>query len=94
MTRKTKTVLITACLLLTVTAVSVLAASGGTSDPLASLSYLTGTFTDAVDRQVEERLARLSGGAAVLRVGAATKTGAAEKELGGEGALQFLNGES
>ena len=56
MTRKTKTVLITVCLLLTVTAVSVLAASGGTSDPLASLSYLTGTFTDAVDRQVEERL--------------------------------------
>ena len=46
MTRKTKTVLITVCLLLTVTAVSVLAASGGTSDPLASLSYLTGTFSD------------------------------------------------
>ena len=30
--------------------------AGGTSDPLASLSYLTGTFTDAVDRQVEEKL--------------------------------------
>lgn len=29
---------------------------GGASDPLASLSYLTGTFTDAVDQRVEEKL--------------------------------------
>ena len=56
MTRKTKTVLITVCLLLTVSVVSALAAVGGSSDPLASLSYLTGTFTDAVERQVEEKL--------------------------------------
>ena len=55
MTRKTKTALIAGCLLLTLTAVSALAA-GGASDPLASLSYLTGTFTDAVDRRVEEKL--------------------------------------
>ena len=50
MTRKTKTALITVCLLLTVTVVYALAAAGGASDPLASLSYLTGTFTDAVDQ--------------------------------------------
>ena len=55
MTRKTRTVLIAVCLLLTVSAVSALAA-GGASDPLASLSYLTGVFTDAVDRRVEEKL--------------------------------------
>ena len=56
MTRKTKTVLISVCLLLTVTVVYAFAAAGGSSDPLASLSYLTGTFTDAVDQQVEEKL--------------------------------------
>ena len=56
MTRKTKTALITVCLLLTAAVVSAFAAAGGTSDPLASLSYLTGTFTDAVDQQVEEKL--------------------------------------
>lgn len=56
MTRKTKTALITVCLLLTVTVVYALAAAGGASDPLASLSYLTGTFTDAVDQRVEEKL--------------------------------------
>ena len=38
-------------------------------------------------RRMEERLARLSGGAAVLRVGAATKTEAAEKKLRAESAL-------
>ena len=36
MTRKTKTALITVCLLLTVTVVYALAAAGGASDPLAS----------------------------------------------------------
>lgn len=56
MTRKTKTALIAAGLLLTVTAASALATGGGASDPLASLSYLTGIFTDTVDREVEERL--------------------------------------
>ena len=56
MKRITKTALITVCLLLTASVVSAFAAAGGTSDPLASLSYLTGTFTDAVDRQVEEKL--------------------------------------
>ena len=56
MKRNTKTALITVCLLLTASVVSAFAAAGGTSDPLASLSYLTGTFTDAVDRQVEEKL--------------------------------------
>ena len=48
--------MITVCLLLTVTAVSAFAAAGGTSDPLASLSYLTGVFTDAVDQRVEAKL--------------------------------------
>ena len=77
MTRKTKTALITVCLLLTVTVVYALAAAGGSSDPLASLSYLTGTFTDAVDRQVEEKLdasdqALLSGNADLSGGGAAT----------------------
>ena len=56
MSKKLKTALITVCLLLTVTVVYALAAAGGASDPLASLSYLTGTFMDAVDQQVEEKL--------------------------------------
>ena len=77
MTRKTKTALITVCLLLTVTVVYALAAAGGASDPLASLSYLTGTFTDAVDQRVEEKLdasdqALLNGDAAPSDGGAAT----------------------
>ena len=79
MTRKTKTALITVCLLLTVTVVYALAAAGGASDPLASLSYLTGTFTDAVDQRVEEKLdasdqALLNGDAAPSDSGAATWT--------------------
>ena len=57
MNRKPKPALIALCLLLAVlTGGYALAAAGGTSDPLASLSYLTDTFTDAVDRQVEARL--------------------------------------
>ncbi len=56
-----------------------LAAAGGASDPLASLSYLTGTFTDAVDQRVEEKLdasdqALLNGDAAPSDSGAATWT--------------------
>ena len=35
---------------------SALAAGGDLSDPLASLSYLTGIFTDTVDKKVDERL--------------------------------------
>lgn len=36
--------------------VSALAAGGDLSDPLASLSYLTGIFTDTVDKRVDEKL--------------------------------------
>ena len=32
------------------------AAAGDAGDPLISLSYLTGIFSDSVDRQVEEKL--------------------------------------
>ena len=35
---------------------SALAAGGDLSDPLASLSYLTGIFTDTVNKEVDERL--------------------------------------
>lgn len=41
-----------ACAVLAVAAL----AAGGTEDPLASLSYLTGAFTTAVDAQVDQRL--------------------------------------
>ena len=45
------------CLLLPLTLmVSALAAGGDLSDPLASLSYLTGIFTDTVDKRVDEKL--------------------------------------
>lgn len=36
--------------------VSALAAGGDLSDPLASLSYLTGIFTDTVNKRVDEKL--------------------------------------
>ena len=36
--------------------VSALAAGGDMSDPLASLSYLTGIFTDTVNKRVDEKL--------------------------------------
>ena len=36
--------------------VSALAAGGDLSDPLSSLSYLTGIFTDTVDKRVDEKL--------------------------------------
>ncbi len=36
--------------------VSALAAGGDLTDPLASLSYLTGIFTDTVDKRVDEKL--------------------------------------
>lgn len=45
------------CLLLPLALmISALAAGGDLSDPLASLSYLTGIFTETVDKQVEARL--------------------------------------
>lgn len=74
MKRKTRTALITVCLLLTVSVVSALAA-GEASDPLASLSYLTGVFTDSVNRQVEEKLdevERTNGGTSSAGASAAT----------------------
>lgn len=46
---------ITLCLLVCGIAICALAA-GGTSDPLASLSYLNGTFTSTVDKRVEQKL--------------------------------------
>lgn len=85
MSKKLKTALITVCLLLTVTVVYALAAAGGASDPLASLSYLTGTFMDAVDQQVEEKLdaadeALLNGGGDLSGGTAATWAEARLKE--------------
>lgn len=74
MKQKTRAALITVCLLLTVSVVTALAA-GGASDPLASLSYLTGVFTDSVDRQVEEKLdeaERANGGTSSAGASAAT----------------------
>lgn len=50
-----KAVLCLPLAILLAAAVWVLAA-GDAGDPLASLSYLTGTFTKTVDRQVDEAL--------------------------------------
>lgn len=60
--KKKVLILLPACILL-LAAVWALAA-GDAADPLATLSYLTGTFTDAVDQRVDQRLdsASLSGG--------------------------------
>lgn len=45
------------CLLLPLALmVSALAAGGDLSDPLASLSYLTGIFSDKVEQEVDEKL--------------------------------------
>lgn len=52
---KKKTLILTACLLLALGAIA-LAAGGNASDPLASLSYLTGTFTNTVDARVDQKL--------------------------------------
>lgn len=45
-------------------------AAGDAADPLATLSYLTGAFTEAVDQRVDQRLngADLSGGAGAAAV--------------------------
>ena len=45
--------LIPACLMLAAVA---FAAGGGAEDPLVSLSYLTGVFTDRLEEEIEERL--------------------------------------
>ena len=52
--RKKLLILLPVCVLL-LAAVWALAA-GDAADPLATLSYLTGTFTDAVDQRVDQRL--------------------------------------
>ena len=52
---KKKLILLLVCLLLGSAAISALAA-GDAGDPLVSLSYLTGTFTSAVDKQVNDKL--------------------------------------
>lgn len=55
--KKKRLLLPALCLLLPlVLMVSALAAGGDLSDPLASLSYLTGIFTDTVNKRVEEKL--------------------------------------
>ena len=43
-------------------------AAGDAADPLATLSYLTGAFTEAVDQRVDQRLneANLSSGAGAV----------------------------
>lgn len=51
--------LLPVCLLL---AVAAFAAGGGASDPLVSLSYLLGTFTEEVEEQVESRLDQAESG--------------------------------
>lgn len=48
-----KTVL---CLLLCAALGAAALAAGGTEDPLVSLSYLAGTFSNTVDREIEQRL--------------------------------------
>lgn len=54
---KKKFLLPALCLLVPLTLmVSAVAAGGDLSDPLASLSYLTGIFTNTVEEQVEEKL--------------------------------------
>ena len=52
---KKKMLFFTVCLLLFAAAIA-FAAGGDASDPLASLSYLTGSFTSSVDARVNEKL--------------------------------------
>ena len=61
MIKKLKLALLTLCLLLAALSAYALAAGGDASDPLASLSYLTGPFTDAVDEKVAEKLDEAAG---------------------------------
>ena len=50
------TVLLAACLAISATLMLALAAGGSSGDPLVSLSHLTGTFTDTVNNQVDQKL--------------------------------------
>ena len=49
-------VLLAACLAISATLMLALAAGGSSGDPLVSLSHLTGTFTDTVNNQVDQKL--------------------------------------
>lgn len=49
-------VLLTTCLVISATLVLALAAGGSSGDPLISLSYLSGTFTNTVNNQVDQKL--------------------------------------
>ena len=44
------------CLLLCAVLGGAALAAGGAEDPLVSLSYLAGTFSNTVDREIEQRL--------------------------------------
>ena len=55
MTKKIFSLLVGGLVLLSVTLCAG-AAGGDASDPLASLSYLTGVFTKTVDAQIDEKL--------------------------------------
>lgn len=50
------TVLLTACLAISASLVLALAAGGSSGDPLISLSYLSGTFTNTVNSKVDQKL--------------------------------------
>lgn len=49
-------------------------AAGDAADPLATLSYLTGTFTDAVDQRVDQRLNDMPGSGETLPAAATAST--------------------
>ncbi len=68
------------------------AAAGDASDPLASLSYLTGVFTNKVDAAVDDRLdrANLTGNTPAAPVGAASWT---ESRLKRDDILQAVTGD-
>ena len=53
---KRKSMIVLPLCLLVLAAVWTAAAAGGASDPLASLSYLQGAFTNKVDAEVDKRL--------------------------------------
>lgn len=53
---KKKALLVTVCILALLSGFWALAAGGDASDPLVSLSHLTGDFADTVEAEVEERL--------------------------------------
>jgi len=82
--RKKLAVLLPVCVLLAA-AVWVFAA-GDSGDPLASLSYLDGTFTEAVEKKIDKRLdasdeAILEGGSGDVDVSAATAATWTERRM-------------